>query len=291
MSKHMAFAQQMKDVLTKLDSYFSSHGDDDRIRFCNEMLEPARKLLRDIESVEQEANTGTIVSVIVPQMVEIPAGAFRMGDLSGHGLFDQRPVREVVFARPFALGKYAVTFDEYDCFAQATGRKLPEDEGWGRGRRPVINVSWHDATAYCQWLSEQTGQTYRLPSEAEWEYACRAGTTTEYSWGDEIGHNNANYDGCGSQRGTTPVGSFAPNPWGLYDMHGNVWELCADCWNNSYRDAPSDGSARTSGNCAFRVLRGGSWCINGQVVRAAYRYNYTTSHRNYLSGFRVAMDL
>jgi formylglycine-generating enzyme required for sulfatase activity len=231
---------------------------------------------------------------IIPDMVEIPAGSFRMGDLSGRGLSDERPVREVIFARPFALGVYAVTFDEYDCFAKATGRDLPKDRGWGRGRRPVIYVSWDDAVAYCQWLSAQTGQIYRLPSEAEWEYACRAGTTTEYWWGDSIGRNYANCDGCGSQwdnKKTAPVGSFAPNPWGLYDMHGNVFEWCADCWNDSYRDAPSDGSAWTSGDCEGRVMRGGSWLNDVRYVRAAIRDGNTSSYRNSYFGFRVARDL
>jgi formylglycine-generating enzyme required for sulfatase activity len=231
---------------------------------------------------------------IQPTMVEIPAGSFRMGDLSGGGLSDERPVREVVFARPFALGRYPVTFEEYDRFAQATGRDLPSDQGWGRGRRPVINVSWDDAMAYCQWLSAQTGQTYRLPSEAEWEYACRAGTTTEYSWGDDIGCNHTNCLNSGSQcsgKRTAPVGSFEHNPWGLYDMHGNVWEWCADCWNNSYRGAPSDGSAWTNGKCERRVLRGGSWSNIVQSVRAAYRFNHTTSFRYNGYGFRVAKDL
>jgi formylglycine-generating enzyme required for sulfatase activity len=232
--------------------------------------------------------------MIIPNMVVIPAGQFRMGDLSGNDSNDELPVHEVIFARPFALGKYAVTFDEYDCFAQATGRKLPKDLGWGRGQRPVTYVSWDDAVAYCQWLNRKTGQTYRLPSEAEWEYACRAGTTTDYSWGDEIGHNNANCNGCGSQwdkQQTAPVGSFAPNPWGLYDMHGNVFEWCADCWNGSYDGAPSDGSAWTTGKCKGRVLRGGSWGFVGQNVRSAFRNYYASSYRNYFSGFRVAMDL
>jgi formylglycine-generating enzyme required for sulfatase activity len=232
--------------------------------------------------------------MIIPNMVEIPAGSFHMGDLSGHGLSDERPVHEVRFARPFALGVYAVTFEEYDRFAQTTMRELPKDLGWGRGQRPVINVSWDDAMAYCQWLSVQTGQIYRLPSEAEWEYACRAGTTTEYSWGDDLGRNHANCVGCGSPwegRQIAPVGSFAPNPWGLYDMHGNVWEWCADCWNGSYRDAPSDGSAWISGNCERRVVRGGSWRNNERLIRSAYRNINSTSNRDTYFGFRVAMDI
>jgi formylglycine-generating enzyme required for sulfatase activity len=233
--------------------------------------------------------------ILQPTMVEIPAGSFRMGDLSGCGYRDELPVHNVIIARPFALGRYPVTFDEYDCFARTTERDLPSDQGWGRGRRPVINVSWDDAVAYCQWLSAQTGKTYRLPSEAEWEYACRAGTTTEYSWGDSIGSNNANCLNSGSQwsgKQTAPVGCFAPNPWGLYDMHGNVWEWCADLWDNSYIGAPGDGSAWTAGDdYGWHMLRGGSWNSIVRCVRAAKRGYDTTPARNCAMGFRVAMDI
>ena len=133
---------------------------------------------------------------------------------------------------------------------------------WGRGNRPAIDVSWHEAQAYVAWLSEKTGKRCRLLSESEWEYAARAGAATRYSWGDGIGRNRANCSGCGSRwddRQTAPVGSFAANGFGLHDMHGNVWEWVADCWNGSYAGAPSDGSARESGNCSRRVLRGGAW--------------------------------
>ena len=145
------------------------------------------------------------------------------------------------------------------------------DEGWGRGDRPVINVSWDDAQAFVGWLSQETGESYRLPSEAEWEYAARAGTETRYSWGDEIGTNRANCDGCGSQwddRQTAPVGSFPPNPFGLHDMHGNVGEWVEDCWNDSYRSAPADGIAWLSGDCDRRLSRGGSWW-SPRTIRAA----------------------
>jgi formylglycine-generating enzyme required for sulfatase activity len=163
-----------------------------------------------------------------PEMVSIPRGEFRMGDIQGSGDADERPVHSVRIPRPFAMGRYEVTFYEYDVFARLMmtnrgwlarlmGRGLPGDEGWGRGRRPVINISWEDARAYAQWLSEQTGKRYRLPTEAEWEYAARAGTETAYWWGDEVGKNRANCAGCGSQwddKQTAPVGSFASNPWG-----------------------------------------------------------------------------
>ena len=222
-------------------------------KFYREALE----LLDQAEKKQAEP----IQMSILPEMVAIPGGSFRMGCVSGLNCRDdEKPVHRVRVAS-FELSKYEVTFEEYDRFIAATGRRSPKDEGWGRGRRPVINVSWDDAVAYTKWLSEQTGERYRLPSEAEWEYAARAGSTTKYGWGNDIGHNRANCDGCGSQwvEKTAPVGSFNPNAFGLHDMHGNLWEWVQDCWNGSYQGAPADGSAWTSGDCERRVLRGGSW--------------------------------
>ena len=162
------------------------------------------------------------------------------------------------------MSKFEVTFDEWDaCVAYGDCDPRVSDSGWGRGRQPVINVTWDDAKRYVAWLSRMTGKPYRLLTEAEWEYAARAGTQTAYSWGDEIGKGNANCDGCGSQwdnKQTAPVGSFAANAFGLYDMHGNVWEWVEDCFHDNYEGAPDDGSAWTAdGDCNSRVLRGGSW--------------------------------
>jgi formylglycine-generating enzyme required for sulfatase activity len=181
-----------------------------------------------------------------PEMVVIPAGKFRMGDTQGNGAKDEQPVHEVHIRGRIAVSRYEITFDQYDAFAKAAGRDLPDDEGWGRGRRPVVRVSWDDAVAYARWLSQQTGKHYRLPSEAEWEYAARAGTETTYWWGNEIKQGLANCIGCGSRwdnQQTAPVGSFKPNPFGLYDTAGNVSEWVQDCWHDSYQGAPSDGSA------------------------------------------------
>ena len=231
------------------------------------------------------------VDPIRPEMAVIPGGSFRMGCVSGQDCFQtEHPVHTVRVGR-FELSKYEVTFEEYDRFTAATGRNPAGDSGWGRGRRPVMNVSWEDAVAYVRWLSGQTGEQYRLPSEAEWEYAARAGSVTAYSWGNEIGRNRANCDGCGSQwddRQTAPVGSFGPNGWGLHDMHGNVWEWAQDCWNDSYRGAPSDGSAWESGECSQRVLRGGSWNYSPWSLRSANRGRNTTTYRFSYAGFRVA---
>ena len=193
----------------------------------------------------------------------------------------------------FALSKCEVTFEEYAPFVAVTGRRT-NDAGRGRGSRPVINVSWEDAVAYTEWLSAQTGKNYRLPSEAEWEYAARGGTTTRYSWGDDIGRNLANCDGCGSQwddEKTASVGSFPANAWGLHDMHGNVWEWVQDCWNGSYQGAPADGSAWENGDCGRRVLRGGSWIDRPRNLRAANRSRFNTGVRYFIDGFRIARTI
>ena len=229
-----------------------------------------------------------------PEMVVIPGGSFRMGCVSGRDCTDDEyPVHEVR-VESFELSKYEVTFEEYDRFTAATGRDRAADakRGWGRGRRPVISVSWEDAVAYTKWLSGQTGERYRLPSEAEWEYAARAGSVTKYSWGNEIGRNRANCDGCGSRwddEQTAPVGSFAPNGWGLHDMHGNVQEWVQDCRSYSYGGAPTDGSAWESGDCSRRVLRGGNWGFEPRNLRSALRGGMPTSIRSNVGiGFRVA---
>ena len=234
-----------------------------------------------------------------PELVVIPAGRFRMGCVSGRDCEDdERPVHEVEVAS-FALGVYEVTFEEYDVFAEATRRDRPNDRGWGRGGgrggRPVIYVSWEDATAYAEWLSDETGAQYRLPSESEWEYAARAGSTTRYSWGDDIGWSRANCRGCGSRWDgdqTAPVGSFEANPWGLHDTHGNVWEWVEDCSYANYARAPRDGSAwTTGGDCGRRVLRGGSWGSPPRDLRSASRDRRGAELRFDSLGFRVARTL
>jgi formylglycine-generating enzyme required for sulfatase activity len=181
-------------------------------------------------------------------MVALPGGTFLMGSPEGEEGrdADEGPQHEVTI-RSFAIGKYEVTFEEWDACVAAGGCNgyQPDDRGWGRGRRPVINVSWDDAQAYMAWLAEATGKPYRLPSEAEWEYATRAGTTTRYAFGDEITEKEANFGGTVGK--TTEVGSYPANAWGLHDIHGNVVEWVEDIWHNSYQGAPADGSAWTNG--------------------------------------------
>ncbi len=229
-----------------------------------------------------------------PEMVLIPAGNFRMGDVQDHGTGYAKPVHTVRIGKPFAMGRYEVTFEDYDDFARATDRALPRDRGWGRSRRPVIKVTWDDAVEYTKWLSQQTGKRYRLPSEAEWEYAARGGTETAYWWGNDIGLNRANCDGCGTQwdrKQTAPVGSFAPNPFGLYDTAGNVWEWVQDCENDNYQNAPADGSAWLSDDCPERVFRGGSWNVPPRKLRSASRTWDGPDLRYGYVGFRLARDL
>jgi formylglycine-generating enzyme required for sulfatase activity len=219
-----------------------------------------------------------------PEMVMIPAGSFRMGDIQGGGDSDEQPVHSVSVGQ-FAMGKFEVTFAEYDKFADATGRSKPDDEGWGRGNSPVINVSWHDATAYTEWLSNQTGKQYRLPTEAEWEYAARAGTETKYWWGNEIDNSKANYNVNLGQ--TSPVGSYAANPFGLYDTSGNLWE-----WTCSEFANPYNGKEKV---CLYKdihknmVLRGGSWNYDPWYVRSAFRYGNAPGNRYDDYGFRVVL--
>lgn len=234
-----------------------------------------------------------------PEMVVVPAGSFEMGSPTGEpGHFaEEGPQHLVTISRPFAVGRSEVTFDEWDaCVAEGGCNSYkPSDEGWGRGRRPVINVSWDDAQAYVKWLSKKTRKSYRLLSGSEYEYAMRAGTQTVYPWGDTVGTNNANCHSCGSQwdaKQTAPVGSFAPNGFGLYDMVGNVREWTEDCYHDTYNGSPTDGSAWIEGgDCYHRVVRGGSFLLAPAFLRSASRYWFTSDYRLRYLGFRVARTL
>jgi sulfatase modifying factor 1 len=272
-----------------------------------------------------------------PEMVAIPAGQFLMGAAPGE---EERANLAVEFrnrsqpqrrvsVRGFSIGKFEVTRGQYRVFAEATGRGGEGCFGWrdsgfemvpGKSWRdpgfaqndahPVTCVSWEDASAYVAWLSQRAGRKYRLPTEAEWEYAARAGTTTTRFWGEDAGAtcdyaNGADRStatrvpgaegwhviGCDDRHAyTAPVGSFRPNPFGLHDMLGNVEEWTQDCWNGNYSGAPTDGSAATTGDCALRAVRGGSWDDGPVGVPSAYRVGSPTTVRVYRRGFRVATD-
>ena len=233
-----------------------------------------------------------------PLMVVVPSGSYEMGSPSGEDGRDvgEGPLHRVTIPEPFAVGVYEVTFSEWDACRRDGGcTHNPGDRGWGRGDRPVINVSWEDAKDYVGWLSGETGEEYRLLSESEWEYAARAGTSTRYWWGDEGDRNRENCNGCGSRwdgEQTVLVGSFSANGFGLYDVHGNVWEWVEDCRHVDYAGAPSDGSAWIAGStCSDRVLRGGSWGNDPWNLRSASRGWDGAGDRYDLIGFRVASTL
>lgn len=222
-----------------------------------------------------------------PAMVWLPKGKFKMGSNENA---PEKPIHEVTINYELAVGKYQVTFAEYDKFCDSTKRHKPDDKDWGRGNRPVINVTWHDAREYCEWLSEQTGQYYRLLSEAEWEYACRAGSTEKYCFGDDV-HQLGNYAWFYGNAGgkTHPVGQKKPNQFGLYDMHGNVWEWCEDVWHENYNGAPTDGNAWViGGDSNNRLFRGGSWHFDDFDLRCAYREWNDTTLGYFDGGFRLS---
>ena len=229
---------------------------------------------------------------ICPEMVVISAGTYVMGEDERHRY--EKPAHDVVIAKSFAIGRYELTFDEWEaCFADGGCQKNPDDHKWGRGRRPVMNISWHDAQEYLDWISKKTGHTYRFPTEAEWEYAARAGTRTAYSWGDEPGTTKANCRTCAPHisHQSYPVGKYEPNPWGLYDVHGNVWEWVEDCWNKTHAGAPADGSARSEGKCRYRVTRSGSWYYVSTNVRSGYRAKFIARAYSYGIGLRPLREL
>ena len=231
-----------------------------------------------------------------PELVVIPAGTFRMGDLSGGGDVDERPVRTVRIPQPFAIARHETTFAQWDaCAAAGACRQGVGDIGFGRGDRPVMLVTWEDARAYAEWLSETTGGRYRLPSEAEWEYAARAGSETRFPWGDDVGEGNANCDECGSEwddERTAPVGSLPANAFGVHDMVGNVYEWVEDCGRDGYENAPTDGSAvAPDASCRLRVMRGGSWLSLPRASRPANRVRNPVVFSDIHVGFRVAREV
>jgi formylglycine-generating enzyme required for sulfatase activity len=238
-------------------------------------------------------------------MVRIDGGCFMMGSPEDEPErdADEGPQHEVC-VEPFEIGRHEVTFADWDaCVADGGCAETPDDEGWGRDRRPVVNVSWQEAREYIRWLNGKGGLSgFRLPSEAEWEYAARAGTTTPFATGDCVSTDQANFDGTFEYGNcppptqvdlhqTQPVGSYDPNPWGLYDMHGNVNEFVADCWNSGYDGAPTDGSAWEDGNCTRRVLRGGSWHGYPGYLRSAYRCRSGPAFGHRTIGFRLARSM
>ncbi len=227
-----------------------------------------------------------------PKMVAVGPATFTMGSDAIRLHPDESPPREVKVGR-FLIGAREVTYADYERFARTTGARMPDDFGWGRGQHPVAGVSWEDAQAYTQWLSRQTGHRYRLPSEAEWEYAARGDSEKSFWWGAELEVGRAVCFDCGTPWDdlmAAPVASLAPNPFGLYDTAGNVMEWAGDCWNPNYTGAPSDARTRADGNCGFRVARGGAFNKPGVSMRSAARYHFVPETRIDMLGFRVVRE-
>lgn len=225
-----------------------------------------------------------------PTYLKVKSGNFLMGS----DRYSEKPQHYVSINKEFFLTTTEITFNDYERFCIEAGHPFPDDSGWGRGDRPVINVSWHDAQAYAKWLSDQTGLTYRLPTESEWEWAAGAGKNTLYDWGNRFLSNKANCKRCGDlakDRRTIPVRSFAPNTFGFFDMSGNVWEWVEDCWVENYVNAPQDQSARiVSGRCGNYTIRGGAWNSPRRQITTTSRLGIWASTQSNYIGFRLVRE-
>ncbi len=229
---------------------------------------------------------------LIPDMVKIPADSFIMG--SNHGSPDQKPPHKITINQNFAIGRYEVTFVQYDAYARATGRVLPDDNGWGRGNRPVINVSMYDAKAYAQWLSKQTSRKFRLPTEAEWEYVARTGIKGQLGFNDIVGLGDANCDGCRyfwESAQTVEVGSYDPNKYGIYDIFGNVWEWTCSLYTRRYDGKEQYCADDDELEGKTVVVRGGSWDSADRILRAYVRLNNFPTYTSNQVGFRLVEDI
>lgn len=229
-----------------------------------------------------------------PTVVVIPAGSFVMGSDEAP---EQKPPVQVTIPRSFALATTETTFDQWEaCVAAGGCARTPDEHGWGRGKQPVINVGWDEANDYARWLSRQTGAVYRLPTEAEWEYAARAGAATAFWWGDDVGEDRVNCRTCNARWGgkrSAPVASFPANPFGLHDLNGNVWEWVADCWVGDHKAAPTDGSPMPdpAAGCKERVAKGGAWYYYPLQSHPSARARHLAKQWSYTVGFRVLREL
>ena len=280
------------DYLQKIEAGLNSGDCKDAQKWYLSYKDATGKTDADIERRIKECKN-TVITKIAIEWVDIPGSTFTMGSPKNERRREDDEIQHQVTLSGFKMGKYQVTFAQYDAFCEATGREKPSDEDWGRDNRPVMNVSWDDAAAFCEWL----GDGCRLPTEAEWEYACRAGTNTPFYTGDNISTSQANFNGDypyvkndeGEYREQTlPVGSFPPNPWGLYDMYGNVYEFCND-WYDSYpRTAQTNPQGPSSGDT--KVRRGGNWSGMARFCRSAGRGIISTDYQYRINGFRVVFS-
>jgi formylglycine-generating enzyme required for sulfatase activity len=297
--------QDLDAILAKLRARLATRASPSLGAKTEEHIKPQEKPAPKADTLRQQSGTFKDCD-FCPQMVRLPGGCFQMGSPESETGRDDDERQHQVCVDDFALGKYEVTFAEYDRFAEATGRKKPSDTGWGRGRRPVINVSWEDAVDYADWLSRETGKRYRLPTEAEWEYAARGGTTTTRFWGDdpsracqyanvkdrtakEYYSRWSNIHECrDGYVHTAPVGAFKPNKYELYDVLGNVWEWTCSEYDESY--SGKEQKCISKKHAGRRVLRGGSWIDLPRNLRSAARFWFLPVNWNFYVGFRLAQD-
>lgn len=294
-----SFAQEAPEVV---DSYPKQI-----LKERAERREAEREAARSASLASIPAPVGPVVAGSSPmgiEMVVINPGSGKLGspDFEKKRARSENPMRDTFINYRFEVSKYEITFDQWDKCVQSGGcaGHKPDDKGWGRGKRPVINVSYNDAKNFVKWLNGKTGQNYRLLSEAEWEYVARAGQDGPFGNGYDMSAQYANFDGkapygSGAKgpylRKTQPVGQYEPNAFGVYDMHGNVYEWVEDCWNPNHSGSIGDGSPRTDGDCKFRVMKGGSWVTHGYQTRAAARIRYVMDYRYDDYGIRIARTL
>jgi len=294
---------------TYLELYPNGHFAADAQRFASQYKAASESSSASTTSTETQVALGVFPELPAPgtsftdcdgcpEMIVVPAGEFSMGSQQEEKgrLVNEGPIRGVAITRPFAIAKHELTRNQWAACVRENGcRDLVGREPWETGLHPVMRVSWSDAQQYVLWLSDKTGKDYRLPTEAEWEYVARAGTATNYWWGEDFGRNNANCKVCGSRwdrKQTAPVGSFKANRFGLHDTAGNLWEWTEDCWHKGFNDAPPDSRAwLEDGNCSYRVIRGGSWLDPPRSLRSAARAQYHTESRHEFIGIRIALTL
>jgi formylglycine-generating enzyme required for sulfatase activity len=276
-----AKSEEKKEVANKQSNESHSAGEN-----LDENFEPV-----SIDPEVIQIGESHLGDYITPALVRINKGSYTMGDLIGNGEVDEQPTRKVTINYDFYIGKYEVTFKEYDKFCEDTNTVKPDDDALGRGNRPVINVTWLEAKAYTEWLSKKTGEKYRLPTEAEWEYVARAEQTTSYHFGDSVGllkHYAWYLSNAKSE--THEVGKKYPNQWGIHDMLGNVWEWCEDWYKNNYEDLPSNGSAYTI-NTSEKVLRGGSFNDENKHLKSSNRSGFNPTIKMNDTGFRLVKEV
>lgn len=259
---------------------------------ASQLLKRAQKKVAAQEPKKNTKKKKILKLSTTPEMITIPAGAFIMG--SSHGTEDQKPPHRMTIDKKFSIGKYEVTFAQYDVFAKETNRRMPDDYGWGRGNRPVINVSLNDAHAYTRWLSEKTNRKFRLPTEAEWEYIARTGIKTQLGFNDLLGLGDANCDGCRyfwESAQTVPVGNFEPNKYGVYDLFGNVWEWTCSLYTRRYNGQEQYCADENDLTGKTMSVRGGSWDSANRLLRSYVRYNNFHTYMSNELGFRVLEEL